>query len=133
MKDCCPQCGFDPRTDTLEDVHFIYAERMVFRFGVGVKLSQPEIDLFEALFDAGDKGCTTAQLIHAVYGHKLECDVPDDLHTNTYVYISKVRAKLRKIGLLISHNSRGCWAGKYYLTRMRALSPEHAMQMEAAQ
>ena len=128
----CPQCGYNPNTDTLDDVHFVYAEQMVYRHGCGVKLSGPEMDLFEALYDGDGRGCSTEQLIHALYGHKLDCDLPDDLHTNTYVYISKVRSKMRKLGLFISHVSRGRYAGRYRLTKMRPVDLERN-RLEAAE
>jgi DNA-binding response OmpR family regulator len=105
---------------------------MVYRFGGGVQLTQAEMDLFEALYDAGARGLTIEQMLDALYGHKPECDQPEGGSNIISVIMSRLRPKLRKIGLFITSGTRGHGGSIYRLMKMRALSPEHAKSMEAA-
>lgn len=113
--DSCPQCGFNPQTDSLDDIYFVYADRMVYRNGVGVRLTTIEMDLFEIFYDLHGKGMILVDILDALYGHRAEEDMPKFGSNIVSVHMSKMRPKLAKIGLAIGSDGAGRQPGIYQM------------------
>lgn len=112
----CPQCGCrsvgrSRAGEQLANIYFRCLDNEVWNGDKCVSVSPREMDIFEAIYDAGRRGITPEDLYNFLHPDHADADMPTDLRRSLSVRVCNLRKKLRPISVVIR-----LAGGRYFLS-----------------